>query len=311
MKPIVTVTLNPAIDGASETEVVRHTRKIRTFNERFDPGGGGVNVARVIHALGGDALAVYLGGGATGGVLEELLAAQRVPGWRISVADHTRISQTVFERSTGLEYRFVPEGPLIRPHECDALLSALDTLDFDYLVASGSVPRGIPEDVFATLGETARSKGARYVLDTSGEPLRRAFEVGGIHLVKPSLGEFEFLIGEPLDTPDRIEAAVRSAGLRGKAELLAVSLGREGAILAQGGDVLRMAAPTVPTRSATGAGDSFVAAMTLALARGASAMEAFRWGMAAGSAAVLSPGTGLCARSDVEALFAALGTSST
>lgn len=310
MKPIVTVTLNPAIDGASEAETVRHTHKIRTFNERFDPGGGGINVARVIHVMGGEALAVYLGGGATGGVLDELLAGRGVPGRRVPIADHTRISQSVYERSTGLEYRFVPEGPIIHADEFDRLVASIDALDFDYLVASGSAPRGVPQDVFVTLGEITRRKGARYVLDTSGEPLRLAFEAGGIHFAKPSLGEFERLLGETLRGTDRIEAAARAAASQGKVALLAVSLGHEGALLAQRDRILRMAAPPVEAKSATGAGDSFVAAMTLALARGAAPEDAFRWGMAAGTAAVISPGTGLCSRDDVERLYAVLGDAS-
>src|SRR5687768_6820594 len=109
MTPIVTLTLNPSVDGGAVAEVVQPIRKIRTSNERYDPGGGGINVARVVQELGGTAFAVYLSGGATGPVLDDLLVTARIPSRRIAIGGHTRISHVVYERSSGLEYRFVPE----------------------------------------------------------------------------------------------------------------------------------------------------------------------------------------------------------
>ena len=117
LKPIVTLTLNPSIDGSAQTEVVRPIRKVRTTGERYDPGGGGINVARVVQELRGAAQAVYLAGGATGGVLDDLLDSAGIPRRRISIQDHTRISHAIYERSSGLEFRFVPEGPLIQETE--------------------------------------------------------------------------------------------------------------------------------------------------------------------------------------------------
>lgn len=146
MKRVVTLTLNPAIDAAAEAEVVRPIRKIRTWGERYDPGGGGINVARVIHELGGPVLAVYLSAGVTGAALEEMVLASRIKSRRIPIAGHTRMSQTVHERSSGLEYRFVPQGPVLEKREWEAGLAAFDELDCEYLVASGSLPRGVPAD---------------------------------------------------------------------------------------------------------------------------------------------------------------------
>ena len=130
MNPIVTLTLNPAIDGACETERVQPTRKIRTSGDRYDPGGGGINVARVITQLGGSALPVYLAGGATGGVLDELLTERALPFRRVSIAGHTRIAMNVFERATGQEYRFVPEGPEVSPGEWLECLAVIDALGY-------------------------------------------------------------------------------------------------------------------------------------------------------------------------------------
>ena len=142
MKAIATLTINPAIDGTAETERIQPIRKNRTSHERYYPGGGGINVARVIEELGGKALAVYLTGGVTGPLFDGLFERTGIPARRIPIEDDTRISHVVFERSTGLEYRFDPEGPNIQEPEWRASLEVLDTLDFDFLVASGSLPPG-------------------------------------------------------------------------------------------------------------------------------------------------------------------------
>jgi 6-phosphofructokinase 2 len=306
MKLVVTITLNPAIDGASEADEVRPIRKVRTTNERYDPGGGGINVARVLAELGRPALPVYLAGGATGAVLDDLLAARGLAGRRIPIRDHTRISHTVFERSSGLEYRFVPEGPRIAEEEARRLLAAVEDLDFDYCVASGSLPRGVPDDFYVALARVVARKGARLVLDTSGAELKAAVTAGGLYLVKPSLGEFEGLVGGPLREAAAQAAAARELVGRGGVEMLAVSLGREGALLATRAGVTRLRPPAVEAKSAVGAGDSFVGGMTFALAEGRPPEDAFRLGVAAGSAAVLTPGTELCRRDDVWRLYEAL-----
>jgi len=305
MKPIVTLTLNPSVDGAAEADVVRPVRKIRTSNERYDPGGGGINVARVVRELDGSPLAICLAGGVTGGVLDDLLDVAAVARRRVSIQDHTRVSHAVYERSSGQEYRFVPAGPLVQESEWRAFLASIEDLDCDYLVASGSLPRGAPEDLYATVADMARRKGAKLVLDTSGMALRAGI-TRGVYLLKPSLGELETLLGRKLPDPAAQEAAAQELVSSGAAELVALTLGRDGALLATSEGTLRLGALDVVLKSAVGAGDSFVASMTLGLAQGRSAEDAFGYGMAAGAAAVLSAGTGLCHREDVERLYGEL-----
>ncbi|HEY8580166.1 MAG TPA: PfkB family carbohydrate kinase, partial [Beijerinckiaceae bacterium] len=215
MKPIVTLTLNPSIDGAAEAAEVKPIHKVRTTRERYDPGGGGVNVARVTRELGGQALAVYCAGGATGSIFDQLMKEREIPSRRVDIADHTRIAHTVFETKTGLEYRFVPEGPALTPQECEAVFATLAPLDFDYLVASGSLPRGAPADFYVRVGALARDRGARFVLDTSGAALKASMEACGVHLAKPSLGEFEALAGRKLEGPEAQEAAAADFVARG------------------------------------------------------------------------------------------------
>jgi 6-phosphofructokinase 2 len=302
MKRIVTLTLNPAIDGAEEAEQVRPIRKIRTWAERYDPGGGGINAARVIEELGGSALAIYLSGGVTGPILDELVQASGVESRRIPIAGHTRISHTVHETSTGLEFRFVPGGPSVTREEWQACLAALENIDGDYLLASGSLPRGVPADFYGQVAALAARRGIRFVLDTSGEALRQAAGKG-LSLIKPSLGELEDLIGRKLPAPQDQDAALRDLIAAGAAQTIALTLGRDGAVLATGDALLRIEGVKVTPKSAVGAGDSFLGAMTLGLAQGKPVAEAFSLGMAAGAAAVLTAGTELCRRADVERLY--------
>ncbi|HVL72308.1 MAG TPA: PfkB family carbohydrate kinase, partial [Beijerinckiaceae bacterium] len=228
-------------------------------------------------------------------------------GRRIGISDHTRVSHAVYERSTGLEYRFVPEGPVIEEEACRRCLAAIEALDFAYLVASGSLPRGVKPGFYVEVGAIVRRKGAKLVLDTSGPALRETLAAGGVHLVKPSLGEFEQFSGRSLRDPAAQEEAALDLVHRGGAELVAVTMGHEGALLASADGVIRHPALPVTARSAVGAGDSFVAGMTFGLARGQPAARAFRLGIAAGTAAVLTPGTELCRREDVERLLPMVG----
>ncbi|MGJ3261606.1 MAG: 1-phosphofructokinase family hexose kinase [Salinarimonas sp.] len=296
--------LNPSVDGSAEADLVRHTHKIRTSNERYDPGGGGINVARVITELGASACAVYAAGGATGSVLDTLVGQRGIAFERVPIHDDTRISHVVYERSSGKEYRFVPEGPLLRDGECRAVLDAIRDRDVDWIVASGSLPRGTKPGFYGEIADIAARKGAKLVLDTSGPALAETLAHGGVHLVKPSHGELEKALGRTLPDADAIGAAAMEFVEAGKVDLVAVTLGHEGAILASREGIVRKAVPQVEVRSAVGAGDSFVAGMTYGLATGLSPREAFVLGMAAGTAAVLTPGTELCKREDVERLRA-------
>lgn len=304
MKPIVTLTLNPAIDEASESDKIHPTRKIRTRNARYDPGGGGINVARVLLELGRPALAVFPAGGATGPVLKSLLAEHHVATRPVSIEGNTRVSHAVFETSTGLEYRFVPEGPEMDSSEWARCLAILDDLDFDWLVASGSLPRGLAIDTYAEVARRVAHRGARLVLDTSGPALSAAVAAGGIALLKPSLGEFQSLIGRPIAETDALEEAALMLVRDGGVEMIAVTLGHRGAVLATRDGAFRLRPPDVPARSATGAGDSFLGGMVYGLAEGRSPGDAFALGTAAGAATVLTPGTELCRRDDVWRLYA-------
>jgi len=306
MKCIATLTMNPAVDIAYDTDRLVPDHKLRTDPEQYDPGGGGINVARVIAQLGGAARAYYLAGGVMGAVMDDLLRRERVDCRRIDVGGNTRVSIAVYERETGRQFRLVPPGPSISEAEWRMCLERLREVECDYLVLSGSLPIGVPDDFYARVQEAVRERGIEIILDSSGESLRCALEKGGLLLVKPSRRELEQVAGRELKTVSQIAAAAHGMVTKGQASLVAVTLGAEGAMLAQRSGVLHMPAMPVTARSTVGAGDSFLGAMTMALAELRDPVEAFRFGMAAGTAAVLNQGTALARPADVERILATM-----
>lgn len=304
MKSIATLTLNPTIDIAYEVESMFHTHKMRAKTEHYAPGGGGINVARVFVRLGGNARCYYLSGGATGIAFDGLVDLHQLVRNRTRIEGHTRVATTVYDRQSGKEYRIIPPGPAIRVEEWQECLDYVAEVQCDYLVASGSLPPGVPEDFYARAAAAVRPRGIKVVLDSSGAGLREGLAGGGIHLVKPSLGELQLLCGRELDSEEAIEQAAMQLVGKGQAEMVAVTMGHRGAMLVREGGTLRLPAIAVEARSAVGAGDSFLAAMVYALTSGEDVEQAFRFGIAAGAAALLAPGTGLAHPDDIERLRA-------
>ncbi|MBB5462397.1 1-phosphofructokinase family hexose kinase [Paraburkholderia sp. Cpub6] len=307
MAEILTVTLNPAVDVATSVEVLEPTRKLRCAAARRDPGGGGINVARVLQRLGGDCLALYLAGGPTGRVLQDLLAAEQAASVCLRIEGETRENFSVFETSTGREFRFVLPGPTVTEREWQSCTDYIDALDSSprYLVLSGSLPPGAPIDIYARIARCARARGMRVVLDTSGPSLAAALEAG-VFLVKPSLNELRGLTGMPLVEEREWCEAARRIVRDGRASIVALTLGDQGALVVTGDRTLRAPALPVQVSSSIGAGDSFVAAMVWALNHDSSLEVAFRYALAAASATLLVAGTGLCERADVERFYLAL-----
>lgn len=304
MQPIVTLTMNPALDLSTSVDKVVSTHKLRCSGARFDPGGGGVNVARVIQRLGGRATALYAVGGPLGDLYRGLLESELDDAQAIKIDGNTRQSFNVTETSSGDEYRFVLEGPKWEEREWRAVLDRLEDAltDNGYLVVSGSLPEGVPDDFTARVAQVAKKVGARCVVDASGASLEAAL-AEGVFLVKPNKRELRDLTGAKLDSREEQEEVLQRILDDGGAEVVALSLGGDGALIATTDDVFHLAAPEVEARSAVGAGDSFVAALTLRLADGGSLQDAARYAVAAGAAALLTEGTEMCRDEDVERLY--------
>ncbi len=305
MKSIVTVTLNPTIDKSASIDHVVPERKLRCKSPRYEPGGGGLNVSRAIRKLGGESKAVYLSGGLQGKRLQRLLDEEGLDHSPFEIEEWTRENLVIYEESTGQQYRFGMPGPNVSEKEWRGFSDALSKLGKkpDYLVASGSLPPGVPEDFYARMAERCKRDDISLILDTSGKPLSLAVEEG-VFLLKPNVDELKILSGQPdFEDESRLEEAARSLVREGKNRVVAISLGAAGAILVWEDKCERLRAPTVPIKSKVGAGDSMVAGIVLSLARGKSIPESVRFGVAAGAAAVMTPGSELCRRRDAEQLF--------
>lgn len=302
MDRVTTLTMNPAVDLTATVDQVAADEKLRCRDPRRDPGGGGINVARAIRRLGGEPLAVFAAGGSTGRLLETLLEEEDVPTGPVEIGDFTRENLTVDEERSDHQYRFILPGPDLQRDERERLMAGALDGDPEYLVASGSLPESTPTDFYAELAGRARDRSVRLVLDTSGDALREGVEAG-VFLLKPNLRELSQLAGHDVsEDPEQEEAAGRLVE-DGRAEIVLVSLGAAGALLVTAEGARRIPAPTVPIRSKVGAGDSTVGGMIFALARGDDVPTAARFAVAAGAAAVMTPGTELCRRKDTERLF--------
>ncbi|MGW4330020.1 1-phosphofructokinase family hexose kinase [Nocardia sp. NPDC004573] len=292
MSRIVTLTMNPAIDLATRVDKVVPTDKMRCATPRYDPGGGGINVARTVAELGVEVRAVFPTGGPHGRLLEQLVRDTGVPPVPVQTAESTRESLSVTETSSGEQYRFVFPGPRLTDPEQHRCLAAVEraALGADYLVASGTLPPGASADFYQILADLLADLGVRVVLDTSGNALRSVRR--GVHLIKPSVRELGDYAGHPLI--DRAEQLAQARGLitAGVTEIVLLSLGAVGALVVTRESHEWFAPIQARVRSGIGAGDAMVGGVVVGLARGYELSEAVRLGIAAATAALATTGTG-------------------
>jgi 6-phosphofructokinase 2 len=292
MKAITTLTMNPSVDKSTSTQNIVAEKKLRCADLRREPGGGGINVARVIKRLGGEPIAIFPAGGANGQMLQDMLNAEGVSQYAIPIKNMTRENFTAYEEATGLQYRFGMPGPELSESELHRCLGEMDAISPPpaYLVISGSLPPGTPGDFYAQVIRKAQGLGSRIILDTSGEALKQALKEP-VYLIKPNMAEMIDLAGFDIEDEGQQEAAAASIVDRGLCEIVVVSLGAAGALVVTRDLCERLRAPSVPVKSKVGAGDSMVAGIVFKLAQEKSIHEAISYGVAAGAAAVMSPGT--------------------
>jgi 6-phosphofructokinase 2 len=295
METIVTLTMNPALDVSTDADAVFPGEKLRCSATVLDPGGGGVNVSRVIHRLGGPTRAVYVAGGLTGGVYTELVDGEGFPSVRVAIDGQTRESFTVTETSTGHQYRFVLQGPVLTQQDISRVIDVLDRelQPGDWLVASGSLPPGVPDSFYGDIAARYQDAGIKVVVDTS-PPWLEAAIAGGVYVVKPSRHELEQYLGRELPDLNSQVVGGREMMTRSGATFVALSLGKEGALLVSRDAAWHAVAPGVVPVSTVGAGDSFLAGLIAAMHSGMSGEEALARAVAAGSATAMTPATKLC-----------------
>jgi len=299
---IVTLTLNPAIDKSSAIDTVASEIKMYCDEPTFDPGGGGLNVSRAIKKLGGDSLAIFACGGPTGEMLKELLEREHLTMQPISIAAYTRENLIVYEKTTGLQFRFGMPGAHLGEAELQSCTDAALNSGAEYLIASGSLPPGVPIDYYAQLTRSAHTKGMKVIVDTSGAALQ-ALKGADPFLLKPNIGELEMFSGEKFKGEKRLREVGRKLIDENLADVLVVSLGAGGAVLITQEKFVQMRPPVVPVKSKVGAGDSMVGGIVWALSEGKDLVDAVRWGIATGSAAVMSEGTSLDRIDDADEIY--------
>ncbi len=302
MPAIITITFSPCIDKSASVDKLVPEKKLACTAPKLEPGGGGINVARAIKKLGGEAIAIYPSGGYIGKFFDELMKIEGIPVIRIETENETRENLIILERASNHQYRFGMPGMALKENEWQQILRVIDeAYDFDFIVASGSLPPGVPEDIFGRIARIASKKNAKFVVDTSGQALTDAVHEG-VYLIKPNLAELSSLAGKYYLEPNEIVGAARQIISKGRCEVVVVSIGEGGAILVTQNMGTRFVPPSVNRKSTVGAGDSMVAGIVLQLTKGKSLEEAVQFGVACGTAATLNAGTELCRLTDAEKL---------
>lgn len=307
---ILTVTMNPALDLATGTERVIPGPKLRCDAPRIDPGGGGINVSRLVQRLGGETTAIVALSGGMGERLREAMTREGLSVRVIPVGGETRVSLGVTDRSTGKQFRFVLPGPDLTAEDGERAIQALseESVRGDFVVLSGSLPAALAATFPRALARASGPMGTRFVVDTSGEALNDLVRLPDRDTCPEVLRidhlEAEEAGGRPMPTIADTARFAADAVAAGAARYVIVGRDAEGNLLASADGVWFVRPPKVDVVSATGAGDSFLAAMTWALSVGMPPEEALRWGTAAAAATVTTPATDLCQPDMIEALRA-------
>ena len=300
---IATVTLNPSLDRhvAVDNLVLDDTN--RWVSMKYQPGGKGINVSRVVFELGGDTKAYGFVGGVEGEILKKLLKDHKVPCDFTSIHNDIRSNFIITDLKTHRQTRISAPGPRIAAGELKKLVDKITCIKPkpSHIVFAGSVPPGVPQEIYFELITKMKAMGICTVLDSADQWLREGVRAKP-DIIKPNVREAQGLMGVELKSEEDIIYAVKtivSSGIK----IACISRGRDGMIMADKDQVLKVVPPDVQVLSTVGAGDSTVAALVLKLSLGGTLEEAARCAIAAGTAATLTAGTELCHKADVECLM--------
>jgi 6-phosphofructokinase 2 len=304
MSLIVTITFSPCIDKSTSVSSLIPEKKLKCAAPKLEPGGGGINVARALKKLGGKATAIFPSGGYTGKFFTHLLETENIPSVIIETANETRENIIVLDESTNNQYRFGMPGTELMENEWNRCLKAVEEIkNTDFIIASGSLPPGVPLNIYAQLAKMAKRNNSKFIVDTSGEALKHAVDEG-VYLLKPNIGELSSLSGKKELQTAEVKDIAAGIIAKGKCEVIVVSMGAAGAMLVTKEIAELITPPPVIRKSTVGAGDSMIAGIVFYLSLGKSLVEAVQYGVACGTAATLNPGTELCKKEDADRLYA-------
>lgn len=302
---ILTITLNPCIDKSSTISTLKPESKLRCTEVVHEAGGGGINVSKALKKLDATSIALFPAGGHNGNMLCSLLKEEGILFHAVDTKVETRENWVVTETSTNDQFRFTFPGREVLESTIKTLVDQIRSFSPNYVVASGSLPPGLPDYFYGLIVKSAGAVGAKCIVDTSG-PALQALKGKNAYLIKPNIGELCKMLNIEHLEKDEVDDAAQQAIIDGYAELIAVSMGPEGAWLVSRDKKYYCKAPAVEKRSTVGAGDSMVAGMTYQLQKGSPLREVIRFGVACGSAATMNTGTQLFKPEDVQQLYATI-----
>ncbi len=299
---ILTITLNPCIDKSTRVDQLEPEAKLRCTEVVNEPGGGGINVSKALEKLDCDSVALFPAGGHNGDMLCSLLKETSIQFHAIPTSVETRENWVVKEILQNHQYRFTFPGRAVAEDSIRLLMDKIDASPYNYIVASGSLPPGVSQELYGMIVEKALTIGAKCIVDTSGAALQ-SLENKKAFLIKPNRSELCKLVGIEKIEHNDVPKAARKIIDKGFAEWVAVSMGADGAWMVSNSEAFFCKAPQVERKSTVGAGDSMVAGITYMFSKGASPEDAIRFGVCCGSAATMNEGTQLFKKEDVYALF--------
>lgn len=299
---IITVTMNPAIDKTVKLQKMIHGGLNRVKNVIFDPGGKGINVSKTIRELGGETIATGFVGGSAGILIKKALEEMGIRSDFVEIENEVRTNLKVVE-ADGSVTEFNEPGPQITGDEQEALIQKLLGYANEEVlfVLAGSIPGGIEQTIYQTLTRKLKSKGARVFVDADGELLRHSLEAGP-DLIKPNNHELKEYFHKQYPVEEAELVGMGRSLLEKGIDMVAVSLGRMGALFVTRDKVIRCPGLKVEAHSTVGAGDAMVAALSYGYHQRLSLEECARLGIAASAGAVITKGTKPPKRELVDAL---------
>lgn len=300
---VLTFTPNPCVDKNVSVPVLIADKKLYCMVGIKQPGGGGINVARVIKRLGAPVTALFPSGGSTGDLLRNMLEAEGVETSVVDAEHTTRENIILTETATGRQFRLGMPGEMLSEKEwMQCVRQIRDMPDCRYLVISGSFPDQAPSNIFLQISAIAKERNIRIIADSSGETLKAAIKAG-VYLLKPNLSELASLVGKQELSENQAVEEAKKLVLNRYCEIIVVSMDVHGAILVSRDECYHAIPPVVKPKSSVGAGDSMVGGMVYSLLRGEGMKEVLRMGVACGTAAIMNPGTTLCKIEDATKIY--------
>lgn len=287
---ILTITLNPAVDTQYRMKGFSLNRVNRVLEVERTPGGKGLNVSKVIKKLEGKLMATGFIGGKNGEFIKEKLQGVSICHEFLEISGETRICIAVQDGDGSTE--LLENGPEITEEEWKNFLEKLRRIvqGSGVICASGSLPQGVPRDAYRQIGDICKKEGIRFILDSSGSPLKEAL-ISNPYLIKPNRDELEALFSVKIDGDEDLLTYGKQLQRMG-AENVLITLGGDGAFLLTRGDIYRAILPKIEAVNTVGSGDATVAGFAVGIERGLRMEEALRLGLACGSSNAMLATTG-------------------